>query len=75
MEILYVIVGGGLVAAGFFLARLDTRKAKTPEAEETEQNASEIEPHIPKSGVPMDEQLDSLMSYNPYEARKNGDKP
>jgi hypothetical protein len=74
MEILYVIVGGALVVAGFYLARLDTRKAKEPEAVETVQDVPEQKMPVPKSGVPMDDQLQSMMSYNPHDALKNGDK-
>lgn len=78
MEILYVIVGGGLVALGFFMASKGSKPE--PKTEEKPDLMREAEPlpveteKLPKSGIPINDQIDAMMGYDPIKALKNGDK-
>jgi len=76
MEILYVIAGGGMVALGFMLANMG-KKAEpevAPEPKPEPMPEPQGTEELPKSGVPIAEQVDAMMSYDPHKALKNGDK-
>jgi len=74
MEILYVIAGGGLVALGFFMANMGKKPEAKPEPRPEAITEPEAPEELPKSGVPITEQIDAMMGYNPHKALRNGDK-
>ena len=69
MEILYVIVGGGLVVAGYMLANMGKKQPK--ENQETE-ILPEYTPPATKNGLTIDEQVEAMMAYNPRSTIKQG---
>ena len=84
MELLYVLIGGLLVAGGYVLAKVDldfTRKQATPEiAEEPERTEPETPGHSEPDkatetdeGLSLADQIANMQSYDPRRARKQGD--
>lgn len=78
MEILYVIVGGGLVALGFFMASKGSKPGPKTEAEPEVKRDVEPLPveteQLPKSGIPINDQIEAMMGYDPHKALKNGEQ-
>lgn len=78
MEILYVIVGGGLVALGFFMANMGKKPEAKPEPQQEPKQESTPEPaapeELPKSGIKIADQVDAVLSYDPHKVLQNGDK-
>lgn len=78
MEILYVIVGGGLVALGFFMASKGSKP--DPKTEVKPDLMREAEPmpveteQLPKSGISINDQIEAMMGYDPHKALKNGEQ-
>lgn len=72
MELLYVLIGGAMVIAGYALAKIDWKRREKPMTEIPPREQEEPKPEIPKSGIPIDEQLEDMQSYDPRKARKKG---
>lgn len=75
--ILCVLTGGILVAGGYFLARLDqkVKPEKKPEPDSAYMTEEKpVKPETPKSGVPMEVQIDEMMGYDPHKALRRGER-
>lgn len=71
MELLYVLIGGALVIAGFMLAKYEPGMFKKPRTQETVFVEPEEEDKK-SSKASMEEQLAAMQGYDPLRAVKKG---
>ncbi len=72
MQLLYVLIGGVLVAAGYALAKIDWKRPEKQVVVQAPEKEEEPVPELPKSGIPIEDQYSEMQSYDPRKAHKQG---
>lgn len=75
MELLYVLIGGALVIAGFMLAKYEPGMFKRSKAKEmtfVEPEADDRETNGKSNKKSVEEQLAAMQGYDPLRAAKKG---